>query len=523
MPSVAIYARHSSDKQLTSTQDQINRCQEYCQFKGYKVVSVFCDKAISGATPMKYRKGIHQLLDDALDQNFELVISEDLSRLSRDQGDIAHFFKKLAFLDISIETITEGQINELHIGLKGTMNALYLKDLADKTHRGMIASVLKGSIPGGKAYGYDIIENVKDGEFIRGIRRINDGQAKIIQSIFENYQFGDSTHKICQDLNRKGIPSPSGGKWNSSTLIGTHSRGTGLLRQTLYMGLITFNRQRYKKHPTTGNRVSVMRPKEEWVQVPAPEMSIISDKLFKQVQESIIRRSKQKTAAIAATPEERKVATREYMKFWRDKKIQPTIRPQYITSRRLHCADCDMPISAYKGGTDRCKNRKCEHHKNLKRLDTVSKTLKVLFRFNESDLAPFNQKSKAELLLQKSEASEMLMETQEKTQNLLLLLATKRKGRESIDFLENLENECFRRRKKVDKIERILAQMHPLKTKEIVPIVKKFHSLVQRHINFPEDQNIIRQLQKFITRINISEKTDIKIDYDLDKIIKNFR
>jgi hypothetical protein len=28
-------------------------------------------------------------------------------------------------------TLAEGEINELHIGLKGTMNALFLKDLAE--------------------------------------------------------------------------------------------------------------------------------------------------------------------------------------------------------------------------------------------------------------------------------------------------------------------------------------------------------------------------------------------------------
>ena len=32
--------------------------------------------------------------------------------------------------------LAEGEINELHVGLKGTMNALFLKDLAAKTHRG---------------------------------------------------------------------------------------------------------------------------------------------------------------------------------------------------------------------------------------------------------------------------------------------------------------------------------------------------------------------------------------------------
>ena len=37
---------------------------------------------------------------------------------------------------MEIVTLAEGAINELHVGLKGTMNALFLKDLATKTHRG---------------------------------------------------------------------------------------------------------------------------------------------------------------------------------------------------------------------------------------------------------------------------------------------------------------------------------------------------------------------------------------------------
>src|SRR3546814_4703193 len=99
---------------------------------------------------MQNRPGIRGLIETALDGGFVRIITEDLSRLSRDQGDIAHFYKKLMFLGIGLETIAEGEISELHIGLKGTMNALYLKDLADKTRRGMIAAVLNGAIPGGR-------------------------------------------------------------------------------------------------------------------------------------------------------------------------------------------------------------------------------------------------------------------------------------------------------------------------------------------------------------------------------------
>jgi site-specific DNA recombinase len=45
--------------------------------------------------------------------------------------------------------LAEGDISELHIGLKGTMSALFLKDLAQKTHRGLEGRVRAGHGGGG--------------------------------------------------------------------------------------------------------------------------------------------------------------------------------------------------------------------------------------------------------------------------------------------------------------------------------------------------------------------------------------
>jgi len=59
--------------------------------------------------------------------------TEDRFGLSRDQEDIAALYKQLTFSDITMITLAEGEISELHVGLKGTMNALFLKDLAQKT------------------------------------------------------------------------------------------------------------------------------------------------------------------------------------------------------------------------------------------------------------------------------------------------------------------------------------------------------------------------------------------------------
>ncbi len=52
--------------------------------------------------------------------------------MSRDQADVATLYKHLRFAGVMIVTFAEGEIDEQHVGHKGTMNALFLKDLAAK-------------------------------------------------------------------------------------------------------------------------------------------------------------------------------------------------------------------------------------------------------------------------------------------------------------------------------------------------------------------------------------------------------
>jgi len=61
------------------------------------------------------------------------------------------------FAGVRIVTLSEGDVNELHIGLKGTMGALFLKDLADKTRRGLRGRVEAGKSGGGNSFGYDVV------------------------------------------------------------------------------------------------------------------------------------------------------------------------------------------------------------------------------------------------------------------------------------------------------------------------------------------------------------------------------
>ncbi len=111
------------------------------------------------------------------------------------------------------------------------MNVLFLKDLADKTRRGLRGKVEKGLSGGGLSYGYRVSKTVK------GKREINDDQASIIQRIFHEYAHENTSPKaIAAQLNAQHIPSPSGGQWSQSTINGNRHRGTGILNNDLYRG-----------------------------------------------------------------------------------------------------------------------------------------------------------------------------------------------------------------------------------------------------------------------------------------------
>ena len=129
---VALYARYSGDNQReASIFDQLRICRLHAEKMGWDVVEEYTDPKISGASMFR-RPGIQALISDAGCRRFDVVLAEAMDRLSRDQEDMAGIYKRMTFSDIKIITLSEGEVSPLHVGLKGTMNALFLKDLADK-------------------------------------------------------------------------------------------------------------------------------------------------------------------------------------------------------------------------------------------------------------------------------------------------------------------------------------------------------------------------------------------------------
>lgn len=191
---VAIYARYSSDNQRdASIPDQFRVCREFAQRQGWMIVGEYSDRAVSGATLM--RVGFQQMMAVALRKEVDVVLAEALDRFSRDQEDAPRFFKQLTFGGVQIVTVFEGVIGRLHIGLKGTMNALALDELAEKTRRGLRGCVEAGRSGGGISYGYRVIR-VAEGQ-PRGEREVHPEEAVIVLRIFVEFAQGLSakTHR----------------------------------------------------------------------------------------------------------------------------------------------------------------------------------------------------------------------------------------------------------------------------------------------------------------------------------------
>ncbi len=285
MSRVAIYARYSSDLQTdASIEDQIRVTEEKATREGWKIVQRYTDHGVSGASMM--RPGIQMLMQDAAAGKFDVVMAEAMDRLSRDQEDIAGIYKRLQFAGVKMITLSEGEVSNLHIGLKGTMNAIFLKDLADKTRRGLRGRVENGRSGGGLTYGYDVVKKFDgNGEPVRGERSINVEQTAVVNRIFRDYVAGKSPKAIAKTLNKEQVPGPSGAGWTQSTINGNRKRGTGIINNELYIGLMIWNRQSFVKDPDTGKRVARLNAPEKWIKKEVPELRIVDQDIWDKAKE----------------------------------------------------------------------------------------------------------------------------------------------------------------------------------------------------------------------------------------------
>jgi site-specific DNA recombinase len=296
----AIYARYSSEQQRkTSIEDQIRNCRAAAERNGWVVLDEFIrsDEERTGRT-LVGREGIADLIRLAMQRPkvFDAILIDDTSRLGRYLPDVLRECDRLIYYDVFIYFASDGldtrdENSRLVHMVKGYGDERFVRDHGKKVHRGQEGRVLNGYIHGSRCYGYrnvPIPDGTRKGIYgqaaIIAVRQeIVPEQAEVVRRIMEMRASGLSFGRIARALKADGIepprnPNKSGiPAWYPSTI-------KEITKNELYRGVRIWNRVQNVFNFAEGKKSRRKRPPAEWTRVEVPELRIISDELWVNVQ-----------------------------------------------------------------------------------------------------------------------------------------------------------------------------------------------------------------------------------------------
>ena len=282
-------SREDGDKQESeSIGNQRKILQRYVKENNLCLVKEYVDDGISGTT--FDRPSFNELLQDIENQNINMVITKDLSRLGRDYIKTGFYLedyfpkKNIRYVAITdgIDTYIDSTNNDI-TPFKAIMNDMYAKDISKK-----IRSVYKEKQKSGEymcsipAYGYKRHPTIKN-------KLIIDEQVKdVVEKIFDMYANGHGSVEIVKFLNSNKYLSPTGYRktgivqdenktqydWNEVTLC-------NMLKNEVYIGNTVQN-----KKSVISYKVKKIRTveKENQIRVDNTHEAIIDKDTFEKVQ-----------------------------------------------------------------------------------------------------------------------------------------------------------------------------------------------------------------------------------------------
>ena len=183
---VTFYARVSTDRyeQLNSLENQVTYFSNFIkEQENWTFVEGYVDEGISG-TSVKKREDFLRMVDDAKKKKFDLILTKEISRFSRNTLDSIKYTQELLSNGVGVHFLSDN-INtfqpdsELRLTIMSSIAQEEIRKLSERVRFGYKRSVEKGIVPGSNnIYGY--IKN-------KGKLVIDEEQAKFIRLIFETY------------------------------------------------------------------------------------------------------------------------------------------------------------------------------------------------------------------------------------------------------------------------------------------------------------------------------------------------
>ena len=209
---VTFYARVSTDKdeQLHSLSAQIVFFKDYItKNQNWEYIDGYIDEGISG-TSVNKREDFLKMINDAKNNKFDLIVTKEISRFSRNTLDSIKYTQELLFNGVGVYFLNDN-INtilpdsELRLTIMASVAQDEVRKLSERVHFGMHRSIDKGIVLGcSNIYGY--IKN--NGKLI-----VDENQAEMIKYIYENYaNTTTSLSALAKRLEKKGYRNTKGNK-----------------------------------------------------------------------------------------------------------------------------------------------------------------------------------------------------------------------------------------------------------------------------------------------------------------------
>lgn len=233
---VAIYARVSTEHeaQLSALENQKDWYKPILtQNPEWELVCMYIDEGITG-TSAKKRPKFLQMIKDAENGEFDLILTREVSRFARNTVDTLQYTRQLKsmgvevfFLNDNIKTF-DGD-GELRLTIMATLAQDESRKTSIRVKSGQKTSMEKGTFYGnGNILGYDRVNK----EMV-----INPEQAETVRLIYQWYLSGWGLRKIQFELEKLGRLTAAGKKnWHAATI-------GHVLKNPFYCGIIIYRKQ----------------------------------------------------------------------------------------------------------------------------------------------------------------------------------------------------------------------------------------------------------------------------------------
>jgi len=362
------YARRSTDRQEESLDQQHRQLAEFASARGWQLVEVFSDDAISGSELR--RPGLDQLLEASERIDIEVVIAWDRNRLARPKDAIDGMLLERRLMQNGMRVVYAASGKESDRSFTSDLISLvehhqngdYLRKLSRDTMRGTVDRARRGLWAGGPIpFGFDrllldgdqpkrivrhsdeggqlvldpdtqaVIERLPKGRPYKKqdhetstLTPSTDARVRAVQKMFADCAAGVPNRRLRDDLNATGLRTSRGQTFTVQTI-------TPMLENPAYVGRCVYNRRTLSKWHRFHDGSSVERH-DEGVEKRSPADWIVCEDAWPALVD---------LATWEAVQARRKLSKSGKLPHYRGN----AMKSEYLLSGLMRCGVCGGPMS----------------------------------------------------------------------------------------------------------------------------------------------------------------------------------